>query len=179
MKDSVPKVGIEPTTHGFSVHSPTSREAEERWLPAPRYPNYEVSDLGRVRRSAPARGGLSRRGRIMRARLVGWPTRSYPYVALFRFDGAKKTVAVHVLVARAFLGEPPNGHEVDHIDRDKTNPRLSNLQYLTKRANLARRACRSCGAEGHFAKTCGESRDRDTRRRLRKRAAKRAQAVSS
>ena len=44
---------------------------------------------------------------------------------------------VHVLVARTFLGFVPCGHEltVDHIDENKKNNKVSNLQILTDQEN--------------------------------------------
>ena len=44
--------------------------------------------------------------------------------------------SVHRMVAEVFLGPCPDGHEVDHIDGNKQNNSLSNLQYLTKEENI-------------------------------------------
>lgn len=43
--------------------------------------------------------------------------------------------AVHRLVATAFLPNPDNKPEVDHIDRDVTNNSLSNLRWVTTQEN--------------------------------------------
>jgi hypothetical protein len=43
---------------------------------------------------------------------------------------------VHRLVAAAFLGPCPVTHEVNHKDRNRSNPRLENLEYLTRSENL-------------------------------------------
>ena len=43
---------------------------------------------------------------------------------------------VHRWVWKAFNGEIPNGFVIDHIDADKTNNHLSNLQMLTRDDNL-------------------------------------------
>jgi hypothetical protein len=43
---------------------------------------------------------------------------------------------VHVLVAEAFLGPRPEGQEVNHKDFERTNNRLANLEWVTKKENL-------------------------------------------
>lgn len=60
------------------------------------------------------------------------------YIKLnIRNEGKKKTCFIHVLVARTYIGEKPNEYEVNHIDRDKSNNSLENLEYVTKRENRA------------------------------------------
>jgi hypothetical protein len=43
---------------------------------------------------------------------------------------------VHTLVAEAFLGPKPDGCEINHLDFNPSNNRLSNLEWTTKRRNL-------------------------------------------
>lgn len=47
-----------------------------------------------------------------------------------------KLGSVHRLVAKTFIGDIPLGMEVNHIDGDKTNNDLSNLEIVTKSENL-------------------------------------------
>ena len=49
--------------------------------------------------------------------------------------GSKVQAYVHQLVAEAFIGPCPPGHNVDHIDHDRWNNRVSNLRYLPKPEN--------------------------------------------
>jgi hypothetical protein len=44
---------------------------------------------------------------------------------------------VHRLVAAAFIGEPPPGKEVNHINAVRSDNRASNLEYVTRSQNMA------------------------------------------
>jgi hypothetical protein len=94
-------------------------------------PNYEVSSLGRVRRSTPGRRTFA--GKLMAAKLlrVGY------YVVAPTVDGKNKTFYVHDLVAAAFIGPKPEGLHVNHIDGVKTNNQPCNLEYVSRAGNMA------------------------------------------
>jgi hypothetical protein len=100
-----------------------------RWLPIAGYEDlYEVSDAGQVW-SAPratTRGGLLRRN----------PNHlGYLYVTLTRC-GVQRRLAVHRLVAAAFLGPCPEGQEVRHLDGNPPNCAAANLVYGTHSENM-------------------------------------------
>ena len=61
-------------------------------------------------------------------------SKGYLRVRLFR-DGQKKWYRVHRLVAEAYLPNPDNLPQVDHINEDKTNNCVNNLQWITNRDN--------------------------------------------
>lgn len=92
---------------------------------------YQVSNLGRVygvpRKGKPG-GGFPK---IYIRKQCG-----YPWVSLCTPHYGVKKKAVHVLVARAFLGPRPEGYDVSHEDGVKTNSRLSNLKYRSHRDNM-------------------------------------------
>ena len=50
-------------------------------------------------------------------------------------DGKTATRYVHGLVAEAFLGLRPTGYDVNHIDGDKANNAVLNLEYCTRSEN--------------------------------------------
>jgi hypothetical protein len=48
----------------------------------------------------------------------------------------KKLISVHKLVALYFIGEKPNGYEIDHINRIRNDNRVENLRYCTRQENV-------------------------------------------
>ena len=104
----------------------------EVWLPVREFPDhYEVSSLGRVRRSANGQG--SRAGKVRKPCLG---TNGYLHVVL-SVNNRKYTRQVHLLVADTFLGPIPAGMTVNHEGRDgdRTNNAASNLKIVTMGQN--------------------------------------------
>ena len=96
----------------------------EEWRTIQSLPLYEVSNLGRVR-SQYRRGRRSPDG-ILKAR----PDRK-GYLTVFpSMDCKKSSVKVHGLVAEAFLGPQPMGHDAHHKDENKQNNIPENLEYI-------------------------------------------------
>jgi len=103
----------------------------EEWAPIPGYPEYAVSDQGRVfgfpRTLIRERRPRDRYRNIvaLRARyLAGWHTRGRIQVAL------GKKYSVCRLAMLAFVGECPEGYVVEHINGDNSDNRLKNLHYV-------------------------------------------------
>jgi hypothetical protein len=88
------------------------------------YPNYQVSDCGKVwslKRQIFLRWGLGGRG--------------YPTVNLFNCGG-RKSYMVHRLVALAHVDGYEAGLDVNHKDGIKTNNNASNLEWCTRAQNI-------------------------------------------
>lgn len=58
----------------------------------------------------------------------------YTHVLLSK-NGERKTLDVHPLIWKTFNGEIPNDMQVNHIDEDKTNNKLDNLELLSPKDN--------------------------------------------
>jgi len=108
------------------------REIEgERWEQIDEYEDwYEISDFGRVKRVKAARGTYI--GRILKPSIN---SNGYSQVKLCK-NGKEHSVKAHVLVTNAFIGPCPDGMERNHMDGDKTNNRLDNLEYVTPSENV-------------------------------------------
>src|SRR5690625_1865142 len=97
---------------------------------------YEVSDFGRVR--SVDRVIETKRGPVrFRGRDISTPLNSDGYPALMLCKaGNKKHVKVHQLVARAFIPNPNNLPEINHIDEVKDNNHATNLEWCTHFYNM-------------------------------------------
>lgn len=101
----------------------------ETWKPIKGFPNYEVSDLGSVR-------SLNWRGKGNSQRLFLKPhNKGYLQVELANERG-RKTFLVHRLVADAFIPNPDHYPLVNHLDADRTNNRVENLEWCTQSQNM-------------------------------------------
>ena len=84
---------------------------------------YEVSNLGRVK-------SITKVNKIERF-LKGSPDKD----GYLRVVISKKPNFIHALVALAFLGPRPEGLQIDHFDRCKTNNKINNLRFCTQSEN--------------------------------------------
>lgn len=104
----------------------------EEWKPITGYEeDYEVSNLGRVRsKDILVWGGKSyyqKKGKVLKPSLGGT---GYYTVSL-----RGKTHKVACLVANAFLIKESDSDYVNHIDGDKTNDNVANLEYVSPSSN--------------------------------------------
>lgn len=110
----------------------------ENWRPISDWSDYEVSDHGRV---------LSHKFGKIRILKQSDDSCGYPRVRLCA-NGKQKEHSVHKLVAEAFLGPRPEGHEVNHKDGVKHHNVPSNLEWTTHAENKAHAAQMGLVARG-------------------------------
>lgn len=90
------------------------------------YPNYKISEYGAVINiTTDKEVAFSYKGR----------DRCYKYVWVVK-EGNKYNRYVHRLVAMAFIPNPDNLPQVNHIDGDKMNNHYSNLEWCNNSYNI-------------------------------------------
>jgi len=125
------------------------------WKPIAGYEGlYEVSDDGLIRtfdRWVPFKNSKTfKRGRIRKPT----PTHNgYLHLSLTK-DGKPHTVRVHRVVLETFVGPCPNGMVARHLDGDRKNNRLSNLEWSTQKENLADRVAHGTAPIGENNPAC-------------------------
>ena len=97
------------------------------------YPNYVISKNGDV--IALSYIGAAGQKRQMKVLKQNTNVDGYKNVNLLNNEG-KKTFRVHRLVAQAFIPNPQNKETVNHIDGDKTNNKVDNLEWSTRKEQM-------------------------------------------
>lgn len=108
--------------------------------------SYQVSNLGRVK-SLIRGSGVTGSERILSTPLTA---SGYPRVGLGP-AGARRKHLVHTLVAAAFIGPRPDGHEVRHLNGIASDVTVTNLAYGTHSTNTLDQVAH--GTHPHARKT--------------------------
>ena len=95
--------------------------SEEIWKNIDKHENYEVSNYGKVRNV------LSKKERKQHNNGKGY----------LKVNLNGKSLYVHRIVAIAFLSNPELKRTVNHIDCDKSNNNLKNLEWATHKENIS------------------------------------------
>lgn len=101
--------------------------AIEIWKPIDGYKNYQVSSFGNVRNT--------NTGRILKSSKRG----GYCSVGMSK-QSITKTWSVHQLVAKAFIPNPENKSQINHMDKNGFNNHVTNLEWNTNKENSIHRS---------------------------------------
>ena len=97
---------------------------------------YQVSNNGRIK--SLSRKIVRKNGQFAKVKETilkpGTDRYGYSFVVLCN-DRVKRTTAIHRLVAAAFIPNPDNLPEIDHIDGDRANNHADNLRWVTVKEN--------------------------------------------
>lgn len=112
---------------------------EEIWKDVPGYEwAYEVSNLSRIRSKDRLVIDSLGRHRHLQGKLKKASKGSDGYYSVSLCDGnTERHVSLHRIVATAFIPNPEKKLEVNHIDGDKSNNCLDNLEWVTPKENIA------------------------------------------
>lgn len=127
---------------------------EEIWKPIAGFHNYQVSNRGRIKNI--------KTGKVLKNVIN---SHGYAFVQLCNGSGLITQITVHKLVAQAFIPNPNNLPQVNHLDEDKTNNDVINLEWCTPSQNIRHSAhqqsCRinQLSLDGKFIRTWDSSHD--------------------
>lgn len=96
---------------------------KEQWMPITEWEQYSVSNQGRIKNN--------KTGKI---RATYKNNSGYESVQLYN-NGIMKHFLVHRLVAEHFLSNPNNLSDINHIDENKENNSVENLQWMSHQEN--------------------------------------------
>lgn len=104
----------------------------EEWRPIKGYEGlYEVSSLGRVKSL-----NYGRSKGVIKELSLGATSSGYYQATLCRQGGKPRRFLVHRLVAKAFIENPLELPEVNHIDENPSNNCVDNLEWCTRSQNI-------------------------------------------
>jgi hypothetical protein len=98
---------------------------------------YEVSNIGRVRRKKGKTIYKDGRVAFFPQTILKQSENKKGYFRVYLSKNSKKyTKTVHRIVAETFIPNPKNKKTVNHIDCNKKNNKIENLEWLTNKENM-------------------------------------------
>lgn len=96
---------------------------------------YQISNIGRVK-SLTRKKLANNRYCNIQEKILKKNVNNYGYILVRLYkNGKSQTLRVHRLVAQAFISNPKNKPQVNHIDGNKQNNSMKNLEWCTNKEN--------------------------------------------
>lgn len=106
------------------IQNDANTELVEEYKDIQGYENYLISNLGNIKNK--------KTNKILSTYKNH---NNYVYVSLYK-NGKSNKIRVHRLVGKAFIQNPDNKPEIDHIDKKRDNNIFTNLRWATHSENM-------------------------------------------
>lgn len=112
----------------------------EVWKDIKNFPNYQVSNYGKIKsKERITNVGIKNIKQIKRKEKILKPlkiTKGYLGIRLYNEKVKGKTFKIHRLVAETFIPNPNNYKQINHIDGNKENNCVENLEWCDRSYNI-------------------------------------------
>lgn len=98
---------------------------------------YQISNTGKVKRLSKIILGKNGTKQLIKEKIMNGSITFNGYVRVGLSKNGKVTkIRIHRLVAETFIPNPNNLKQINHIDGDKTNNNINNLEWVTPSENI-------------------------------------------